>query len=130
MKTLRLNSNTFPMTSEEISLYDKAGVETICRELVDVQGESALLAGIDAIAVVAAKVNAGMISRMAKCRVIGRYGTGTDNIDKAAATAQGIVVTNVPDFCLSEMADHTLALLLGLARKLLIMDRSTRTGEW
>ena len=118
------------MTPEETNHYEKAGVEIICREQVDAPAEVTLLARIDAIAVVAAKLNADMITRMVKCRAIGRYGTGTDNIDKAEATAQGIVVTNVPDFCLSEMADHTMALLLGLARRLVVMDRSTRTGDW
>ena len=130
MKALRLNSMTYPMTSEERSTYEGAGVEVICRELVDARAEPELLASIDALGVVAAKVNADIIGRLTSCRVIGRYGTGTDNIDKAAATAQGLVVTNVPDFCLSEMADHTLALLLALARKLLVMDRCTRAGEW
>ncbi len=130
MKTLRLNSATYPMTPEEKGIYEQAGVEVICRELVEAPAETALLASIDALGVVAAKVNADMISRLAKCMVIGRYGTGTDNVDTAAATVQGIVVTIVPDFCLSEMADHTMALLLGLARKLLVMDRNTRTGEW
>ncbi len=62
--------------------------------------------------------------------MIVRYGSGTDNVDVQRATGRGIVVANVPGFCLSEVADHTMALLLAAARKLLLMDRYTRTGRW
>jgi phosphoglycerate dehydrogenase-like enzyme len=62
--------------------------------------------------------------------VISRFGSGTDNIDLAAASERGIPVVNVPDFCLSEVADHTMALLLGAARHLTALDRATRSGHW
>jgi D-3-phosphoglycerate dehydrogenase len=62
--------------------------------------------------------------------VISRYGIGYDNIDIEAATRRGIVVTYVPDYCLDEVADHALALLLGLARGVVDADRSVRRGEW
>lgn len=83
-----------------------------------------------ALATVSAKVRADLIEQMPKLQVIARYGAGTDNVDIEAATRSGIVVTNVPDFCLSEMADHTMALLLAMARQLPAMDRATRTGQW
>ncbi len=89
-----------------------------------------LLAKAHAIAVVSSKVLRETIARLDECRVIARYGTGTDNVDVAAATERGIVVTNVPDFCTPEMADHTMALLLGAARKILLMDRAMRSGHW
>jgi D-3-phosphoglycerate dehydrogenase / 2-oxoglutarate reductase len=130
MKVLRLNSSTFPMTSEEHREYQQAGVEVVCRETVNESQDSGLLRDVDALAIVSAKARGGLISCLEKCKVISRYGNGIDNVDVSAATSCGIVVTNVPDFCVSELADHTLALLLGLARKLLIMDRCTRTGAW
>jgi lactate dehydrogenase-like 2-hydroxyacid dehydrogenase len=52
----------------------------------------------------------------ASCKVIAGYGIGYDNIDVDSATEAGIQVTNVPDYCLDEVADHTMALLLALAR--------------
>ena len=67
---------------------------------------------------------------MPKCRVIARLGAGTDKIDVAAATAAGIVVTNVPDFCMNEQAEHTLALLLAFARRLPYMTRAMHNGDW
>ncbi|HWB96043.1 MAG TPA: NAD(P)-dependent oxidoreductase, partial [Bryobacteraceae bacterium] len=92
--------------------------------------EQDLLASASALLVVSAKVRAEVIAGLSCCRVIARYGIGTDNIDIAAATAAGILVTNVPDFCVTEVADHTMALLLGTVRKLRLMDRATRAGQW
>ena len=63
-------------------------------------------------------------------KVIARYGVGLDNIDLAFATGRGIPVTNVPDYCLSDVAEHTMALLLALSRKVARFDRSVRQGVW
>ena len=63
------------------------------------------------------------------CRVISRYGIGYDNIDIAAATGHGILVTYVPDYCLDEVADHTMALLLALARGVTTGAGGAR-GDW
>jgi D-3-phosphoglycerate dehydrogenase / 2-oxoglutarate reductase len=68
---------------------------------------------------------------MTRCRVIARYGTGVDIVDVGAATEHGILVTNVPsDWCENEVADHAMALLLTLARKIWIYDRAAREGIW
>lgn len=64
------------------------------------------------------------------CRVIARCGIGYDNIDVEAATRHGVQVTYVPDYCLDEVADHTLALLLALARGVLPAVLETRAGGW
>ncbi len=79
-----------------------------------------------------AKVPASVISAAAGagCRVIARYGIGVDNIDVEAASRAGILVTNVPDYCIDEVADHTMALLMGAARGLLVAALSVREGEW
>src|SRR4051812_29556828 len=75
-------------------------------------------AGADALLVTYAKITAEMITQMTRCRIISRFGIGVDNVDLAAATAAGIVVTKVPDYCIDEVSDHTLALLLSLVRKI------------
>ena len=64
------------------------------------------------------------------CRIIARYGIGVDNVDVAAATAAGIQVTNVPDYCLDEVADHAMALLLAAARNVVRAAVDVRAGEW
>lgn len=71
-----------------------------------------------------------VIQAASECKVIGRTGIGVDNIDVKTATALGIVVTNVPDFCVDEVSDHAMALLLACARKIALLDRGVRDGEW
>jgi D-3-phosphoglycerate dehydrogenase len=84
----------------------------------------------DALLVTYAKVSADMIRQMARCRIIARFGIGVDNVDIAAATEAGIVVTRVPDYCIDEVSDHTLALLLALVRKIPFANSSVHAGRW
>lgn len=67
---------------------------------------------------------------LAAMKVIARYGIGVDNIDVAAATDLGIWIANVPGFCAIEVSDHTVAMVLALSRRLFVLDRSVRDGEW
>ena len=77
-----------------------------------------------------AKVPEAVIAASPKCRIVCRLGIGLDNIDVAAATARGIPVTNVPDYCLVEVAEHALALLLALARKVAFYHHETKGGRY
>jgi D-3-phosphoglycerate dehydrogenase len=78
-----------------------------------------------------APISARVIDALVHCRIIARYGTGVDIVDVDAATRRNILVTNVPnDWCENEVADHAVALLLALARKLRAYDRATRAGIW
>ena len=78
----------------------------------------------------ASKVTAKVISAGANLKVVGRAGIGVDNIDLAAATARGIVVMNTPHGNAVTTAEHTIALLLALARQIPQADRSTQAGKW
>ena len=84
----------------------------------------------DAILTTYAKVTAEIISQLSRCRIIGRFGIGVDNVDIPAASAKGIVVTRVPDYCLDEVSDHTMALLLSLVRKIPALNARTQSGAW
>lgn len=64
------------------------------------------------------------------CRVVSRYGIGLDNIPIERATALGMLVTNVPDFCLEEVSDHVMALLLATARQIFPLARTPARSEW
>ena len=75
-------------------------------------------------------VPAELIDAAPRCRIIARLGIGLDNIDVRHATERGISVTNVPDYCLIEVAEHTLALLLALARKIGIFHANARAGHY
>jgi D-3-phosphoglycerate dehydrogenase len=77
-----------------------------------------------------AKITAEMIRQMTRCRIISRFGIGVDNVDIAAATGAGIVVTKVPDYCIDEVSDHTMALLLALARKIPFANAQVHAGRW
>jgi len=115
----------------ERAIIERAGFELVaaqCKtedEVIDVAH--------DAVALVAqyATISARVIAELHDCRVIARYGTGVDIVDVDAATTHNILVTNVPsDWCENEVADHALALLLAVSRKINIYDRATRGGTW
>jgi len=78
----------------------------------------------------AGPITAEVMGRMPRCKIIARYGIGVDTIDLQAATAAGIIVTNNPTYCIEEVAEHTMALLLACARKVPFYDRLVRTGRW
>ncbi|HET7201174.1 MAG TPA: C-terminal binding protein [Burkholderiales bacterium] len=78
----------------------------------------------------AGPITAEVMSKMPKCRIIARYGIGVDTIDLEAATSAGIIVTNNPTYCIEEVAEHTMALLLACARKIAFYDRMVRAGRW
>src|SRR5438105_5760398 len=78
----------------------------------------------------AGPITAEVMARMQKCRIIARYGIGVDTIDLDAATQAGIIVTNNPTYCIEEVAEHTMALVLACARKVAVYDRLVRGGRW
>jgi D-3-phosphoglycerate dehydrogenase len=71
----------------------------------------------------------GLFERLPKLKVAVRGGIGVDNIDLDAATKAGVVVCNVPDYCIHEVANHAFAMLLALNRKLIPLDRGARDGN-
>ena len=75
-------------------------------------------------------VTAGDIARLPALRVVATPSVGFDHLDVEAATKRGVWVCNVPDYCVDEMADHALALLLALVRGVVELDRSVRDGNW
>jgi D-3-phosphoglycerate dehydrogenase len=84
----------------------------------------------DAILVTYAKLPAELLQQLTRCKAIGRFGLGVDNIDVPAAAARGIVVTYVPDYCMQEVSDHAMALLLALARKVPFSNTLVQAGRW
>jgi D-3-phosphoglycerate dehydrogenase / 2-oxoglutarate reductase len=84
----------------------------------------------DAILVTYAKLPDELLRQLTRCKSIGRFGLGVDNIDLAAAKALGIAVNYVPDYCLREVSDHAMALLLALARKITFANRLVQSGRW
>jgi D-3-phosphoglycerate dehydrogenase / 2-oxoglutarate reductase len=85
---------------------------------------------VDAIMTNWAKVTRNVIQASPRCKIVARYGVGVDNIDVATATERGIVVTNVPAYCVDEVSDHALTLLMVQARRVVVYDRAIRDGKW
>ncbi len=129
-RIVRLNATINPIGAFEQSLYDQVGIAPVRAEAADPTELAGILEDCDAVFVISTYLPAAVIDRMRRCRVIARYGIGTDRIDVARATERGIIVANVPGFCTEEMADHALALLMSLARQLPRMSSALAAGAW
>jgi D-3-phosphoglycerate dehydrogenase len=84
----------------------------------------------DAILVTYAKLPGELLRQLTRCKAIGRFGLGVDNIDLPAAAQLGITVTYVPDYCMQEVSDHAMALLLALVRKVPLSNKLVQSGRW
>jgi D-3-phosphoglycerate dehydrogenase len=84
----------------------------------------------DAVLVTYAKLPGELLRQLTRCKAIGRFGLGVDNIDLPAAKELGIAVNYVPDYCLREVSDHAMALLLALARKIPLSNKLVQSGRW
>ena len=84
----------------------------------------------DAILVTYAKLPRELIMQLTRCKAIGRFGLGVDNIDLPACKEKGIAVNYVPDYCIREVSDHAMALLLALIRKIPLSNKVVQAGRW
>ena len=129
-RAVRLNAVTYPVEPGERAELERAGAEFLAIEGQNPEEILAAAGECDALLVVSSKIPGTVIEQLKRCRVISRLGAGTDRIDIETATRCGIVVANIPDFCLDEQAEHTLALLLAFARRLPYMTEAMRRGDW
>lgn len=129
-RIVRLNAELHPITEPERAQYARFGLAPLEAEAHTPEEIIPLVEQAEAVLVVSAALPAAVIQALARCRVISRMGTGVDKIDVAAATDQGILVTNVPHFCVEEQADHAMALLLALVRKLPQMRQCLEAGAY
>ena len=114
----------------ERQVLAEVGAEPIAAETGDAAELKTLAPMIDGILTCWNPVRESVIAAAQKCKVIARYGIGLDNIDVEAATAHGIIVTNVPAYCIDEVSDHAMGLLLACARKISRFDWAVRSGTW
>lgn len=124
----------WPDVEIERTTLAAAGAELIVAEKAqqDAAGLARLAAEhqVDAIMTNWAKVPESVIAASPKCQIVSRLGIGLDNIDVAYCTSKQIPVTNVPDYCLIEVAEHALALLLALSRKVAFYHHATKAGRY
>lgn len=125
-----VTDNAFAPLDVERATLEPLGCEVVFQPCVTEDDVLTATAGADAILCDAAPMTARVLDGAPRLRVIAEYGAGYDNIDVAAATARGIWVTHVPDYCTAEVADHTMALLLALSRRVVALDAGLRAGRW
>ncbi len=129
-----------PAVAKEVPIKERYSLELEAlggiAEIVEVDGSDvgAFIAGArDADALMTSwgiRIDQQIIAGLEKCVVIGVGSVGVDMVDVDAATAAGIVVTNVPDVFIEEVADHTMMLLLACARRVKLMDKMVTEGHW
>lgn len=132
--TVLLTDRAWPDDRVERTVLESAGFR-----LVSGPPEPAPVATIDALvaehqpaAILTcwAPVSATAIESSAALRVVARMGVGLDNIAVAAATDRGVLVTNVPDYCVAEVSDHAVGMVLAWTRGLVAADREVQAGRW
>ena len=115
----------------ERSMVAAAGFELVAAQSKNEDEVIANTSDADAVLTQYAEIGKRAIDSFKRCRIVARYGIGVDTVDVDEATRRNIVVTNVPnDWCMNEVADHAVALLMALARKLPQYNRATRAGAW
>jgi D-3-phosphoglycerate dehydrogenase len=128
-KVVHTDPKLHPLNTELMDSLE--GVDAFVIPLAGVLEEFVAFAdGADAILNADFRLTANLIATLHRCRVISRIGTGVDNIDVPSATAMGIAVANVPEFCTEEVANRTFALLLACSCRLVQLDRGVRASQW
>jgi len=120
----------FKSIETERRIIEATGAELRTGQCKTAEEVLALARDADVILAQWAPLNSQVITGLTRCRGIVRYGIGVDTIDLTAAKSRGIAVANVPDYCIDEVADHSMALALALVRQLGTTDRHLREGEW
>jgi D-3-phosphoglycerate dehydrogenase len=124
-----VSDQVFPSVDVERGLLADIDAELVVAS-GDVDSVLGIASDADAILNTYLPWSADSIARLSRCKIIARYGIGFDNVDLKAAADAGIVVTNVPDYSVEEVATHALALILASLRKVVVADGSVRSGTW
>lgn len=129
-KKVLITDYVWPDLDAEREILEAAGVELVVAPDGSEETLSSLAADVDAIMFCFASVTGNVLRSAPKCVVASRYGIGVDNVDITTATELGIVVTNVPDYCIDEVADHAIGMILTLNRRLAQHDQLVKRGGW
>jgi D-3-phosphoglycerate dehydrogenase len=128
-RTLVTDFGAPPLDIEESILAPLGSEVTLSPDKTE-DGLAARVGDADYVITQFAPVTARVIGAMGKARIIVRYGIGVDNVDLGAAAARGIPVCNVPDYCIDEVADHTVALILAATRQIVPCATIVGAGQW
>ena len=129
-KKVLVTDYVWPSVEPERAVLAEIGAELVVAPNGDEDTLVSLAGDVDAILTCFAKTTENVVRAAEKCVVIGRYGVGVDNIAVDTATELGIAVTYVPDYCVEEVADHVMALLLTWNRRIVLLHNSVKTTGW
>ncbi len=121
---------TFGELDVERTTLEPLGCTIVAEQCRTEREVAALVRDADYVLTQFAPVGAEAIGAMTKARAIARYGIGVDNVDLSAAAERGIPVCNVPDYCIDEVADHTLGIILALTRQIAWLSAGVHAGRW
>ena len=127
---LLITDYAWPDLAIERQLLEESGIQCIVAESQDEDSLTELAADVDGIMTCWAPVTETIIRAATNCKVVSRMGIGLDNIDVATCNELGIPVTNVPDYCLIEVAEHTLAAILALGRNIHDFHLKSKQGVY
>ena len=131
MQKAVITDHAFETPDIEKSIIEPLGCSVVSQTaFTDPEALIDLVRDADYVITQFAPVNAEVIECMQKCTIIVRYGIGVDNVDLSAAERKGIPVCNVPDYCIDEVADHTIAMILDLTRRITQNALTVRGGGW
>jgi D-3-phosphoglycerate dehydrogenase / 2-oxoglutarate reductase len=125
-----ITDHRFPDVEQERKAVEAAGGELVVAQTTDEQQLASACRDADGVIAARAAITKNVIAAMERCRIIVRYGIGVDTIDIPAATERGIMVANVPDYCVDEVSDHALTLLLMLSRQMIPAIALAREDRW
>ena len=125
-----ISDHRFPDVEQERRAVEAARGTLVIGQAVNEEQVADLCRDADGVLTVRAPITRRAIYGMERCRIIVRYGIGVDTVDVAAATERRIMVANVPDYCLDEVSDHALTLLLMLSRQMIPAIALAREDTW
>ena len=120
----------WPSVEPERAVLAQIGAELVVAPDGNEETLAGLARGVDGILTCFAQVTDTVLRAAEKCVVVGRYGVGVDNIAVDTATELGMAVTYVPDYCVEEVSDHVMGLLLTWNRRVAYFDRLVKTSGW
>ncbi len=129
-KKVLVTDYVWPSVEPERAVLAEAGAELVVAPDSSEETLSELARDVDGILFCFAQVTPAVLRAAEKCVVAGRYGVGVDNIDLDVSTELGIAVTYVPDYCVPEVSDHVIAMLMAWNRRIVLFDRVTKTRGW
>ena len=129
-KKILITDFVWPSVEPESKILIDAGFEPVLAPDPSEETLTSLAKDVEGIMFCFAEVTSKVLENASNCKVAARFGIGVDNVDISKATELGIIVTNVPDYCMDEVTDHALGMILALNRRFLPHTKSVTDGNW